>query len=134
MLLMVKVMANGDMCMIDNGHTHIYDKTGILKNNDAGLIPKYTSSAMDMPVVSVLSSGNSVEVALFNYKGDMRRFSTELDSMSCVMKLQMMRKFVRMLKNSGQEGGVKFNQMIFVYPDDMDIGFVVSELKLKEMV
>lgn len=134
MLLMVKVMANGDMCMIDNGHTRIYDKTGILKNEDAGLIPQYTTGALDMPVVSVLSSSAGVEVALFNYGCDMRRFTTELDSMSCVMKLQMLRKYIRMLKNSGEEGRVKFNQMIFVYPDDMDIGFVINELSLEEIV
>lgn len=134
MLLKVKIMPKGDICMIDNGKSYVFDRIGSLKLEDAGLLPQYTSGALALPVVSMLSSGNSVELCLFNNNGcDMKRYTTDMASMDCVLKLQMLRKFTRMLKKSGIQDEVRYNQMIYVYPDGTSLDFVVSELCLKEI-
>lgn len=113
-MIRVKVFANGDIAIFDEGMGYLFDRTGRLIQENLPKIPKYTDGLSNLPIVSVLSSSGSAEVAVFvNDNMEILPSSTPVSSL--VLNIQKIGGFLRMLTRTGVKDGVNYNQMVFIY-------------------
>ena len=106
-MLMVKMLRNNEVCVIDDGISYIFDMGGRLKKEDAGLVG-YSDGAVELPAISVLSSGEYVEVCAFKRGLAPIKYKSKVDAMSCALKVQMAGNFLRMLRRDGISDSIRF--------------------------
>lgn len=132
-MIRVKFIQGNEACIIDNGKTYLFDLSGYCKQEDAGLLPKYTDGMQELPILSILSSNGFTDIALCNANGvDIRRYKTTLDSMTCALTVQKMRGFLRILRRDGKCGDISFNQLLFVYKLGTSFDSILRELQAEE--
>ena len=128
------MLPQNEVCVIDNGKSYLFNKSGVCIKEDAGLLPKYTTGMVELPIISVLSSNRIVEIAIFNNNGvEMRRFSTSLDPAICALTLQKIGGFVRILRRDGKCEDTSFNQLILVYKVGTDLMSIINNLNVQEV-
>ena len=135
-MIRYKALLNNESCVIDFGKTYIFDSMGNCKKEDAGLTPQLTTGMQELPIISVLSAGErgSCEVLGFQNDSSIKRYTAREDSIYCVTKITGQGGSIRSLRRSGVSDGIKFNQIIFVYPVGVDISSILSKLNLDEGV
>lgn len=132
-MLMVKMLRNNEVCVIDDGISYIFDMGGRLKKEDAGLMG-YSDGAIELPAISLLSSNNYVEVCAFKRGQAPIKYKSVTDAMTCALKVQMTGGFLRMLRRDGVSNGIRFNQLIFIYREDMNLDEILSKLDISREV
>lgn len=132
-MLFVKMLKNNEICLIDEGKSYIFDLGGRLKKEDAGLVG-YVEGSVELPIISVLSSNNYTEVAVFKKGLAPEKYKAKTDAMTCAVQVKMNSKAIRMLRRDGTADKIRFNQLIFVYSEDTDLDAIVSKLDLERSV
>lgn len=127
-MIRVKMLALSEVCIIEDLRVMVFDHGGTFKLEEK-VMPKYSDGMIELPIISVLSSGGKCEVAMFHEGGQVTKFDSTLDSMTSALALQSERGFVRMLRRDGKEQGVRFNQLIFVYPNGTDLNSKVRKIR-----
>ena len=126
-MVRVKMLKNNEVAVIDNGKSYVFDNRGIISKEDAGLIPQYTTGMTALPIISVLSSNNQVEIALID-NDNMTVITPKDDAMTCAMKIQMQKEIVRILRRDGVSNDTRFNQLIFIYKEGTKLQNKVKEI------
>lgn len=126
-MVRVKMLKNNEVAVIDNGKSYVFDNRGIISKEDAGLIPQYTTGMTALPIISVLSSNNQVEIALID-NDNMTVITPKEDAMTCAMKIQMQKEIVRILRRDGVSNDTRFNQLIFIYKEGTKLQNKVKEI------
>ena len=127
-MIRVKMLPQNKVCVLDStGKTYIFNQAGICIEEDAGLGPAYTNNMVKLPILSILSCNNTVDIACFDGEETMKRYSTNLDAMTVAMKLQMNGGFIRMLRRDGRQDGKAFNQLMFVYKDTYNVFDIIHK-------
>lgn len=133
-MIRVKMLRGNETVIIDNGKSYIFDLGGRCIKEDAGDLVSHMAGAMDLPVISILSSNGYSEVGVsFPGTDKLRSFVPNCDPMQCALTVQMERGFLKMLQRSGQQLGVRFNQMIFVYREGYDLMPLLKKLGCQEV-
>ena len=133
-MIRVKMLPKNEVCVIDNGKSYLFNLSGLCYKEDASLIPKYTTGMLELPIISILSSNNKVDIAVFCNNGvEMKRYITDKDAMTCAMTLQMKGGFVRMLRRDGMQDNIRFNQLLFVYKEGTSLNGLITELNAREV-
>lgn len=131
-MLRVKMLTGNETCIFDDGKTYIFNRAGNCYIEDGGLLPKYTSGMLSLPIISILSSSGKVEIALFE-NDNMRKFSTNFDSSKCLMGICSKGGHIKMLTRSGKHEDILFNQMILVYPEGTSLSDKISGIEVMEV-
>ena len=126
-MVRVKMLKNNEVAVIDNGKSYVFDNRGIISKEDAGLIPQYTTGMTALPIISVLSSNNQVEIALID-NDNMTVITPKDDAMTCAMKIQMQKEIVSILRRDGVSNDTRFNQLIFIYKEGTKLQNKVKEI------
>lgn len=125
-MVRVKMLLGTKVCIIDNQACYVFDAGGNCIEEGSGLIPMYSNGALPLPVVSILSDGDNVEIALFVDDVMEVLFNGSMPIMNAIMRVQGCGRFLRMLNRRGKHDGVSFNQTLFVYTEGSE---VVDKLK-----
>lgn len=129
----VKMLRKNETAIIDNGKSYVFGLDGKCCAEDAGNLNSYMEGACDLCVVSILSSGSHHEVGVvFRGADKIKRYETTADLMTTIANFQMARGFVKMLRRTGMSCGVRFNQLLFVYPEGYDVMPILSKVGAKE--
>lgn len=133
-MIRVKMLSHNEVCVIDNGKSYVFNQSGLCYKEDAGLIPQYTTGMLDLPIISILSANNQVEIALFEHD-TIRKYVPTEDSMTCALKIQMTGRVIRMLNRNGKLDNNRFNQLLFIYAEGTNLQekLQASKLQVKEV-
>lgn len=115
----------------DNSSTHIFDTLGW----DVSSLPKQPdihANGVSVQAISVLSSANYVELAVFGRDGSTKYC---VDARYEIVAQSIMQRggLIRYLMKKGVFSGVRFVQSIFVYSNDVDLNTIVSNLPLRRV-
>lgn len=132
-----KTLPNYESCIISNGKSYVFDKSGTCVKEDAGLSPTYLSNALRVNILSMISLNGRVEVALDMPDGNFRKFECFGNIDTLMAKLMIKRGFSHFLKRNGSlnDGttSVKYTQLFFVYPQCYNVMDRIIELGVKEI-
>lgn len=132
-MIRVKLLPLSETAIIEDGKVYKFDGMGKCESEGAEPIVKYSTGSVSLPIVSVLSSNGLLDVAYFSKDGVMHRLSPNGKStMEVVSNLQMSRGFLRMLNRTGTENGIKFNQLLFLYPEVVEPHDILMKIGLKD--
>lgn len=133
-MVRVKMLRGNETAIVDNGKSYVFDLGGRCIKEDAGDLVTYMAGAVDLPVISLLSSGKGSELGVsFPGNDKLRRFVPNLETPQCAMKIQMAGGFIKMLRRSGTQHGVRFNQILFVYRENFDLWPILNQLGVQEV-
>ena len=133
-MVRVKMLRGNETAIIDSGKSYMFDIGGRCTAEDAGSLMSYMDGACDLPIISVLSSGTYCEVGVVTPgQEQLKRYTSNMSQMEIAMNLQAARGYIKMLRRSGTQAGVRFNQMLFVYREDFALSSVLSRLQLTEV-
>lgn len=132
-MIRVKVLRTNEVVVIDGNKSYIFNRAGLCTQEDAGLLPQYTNGMMEVPVLSILSSGGYTEVFAFFKDSAERKYKTKLSPMECAMKAQMLGGFTRILRRDGKKDDVTFNQLLLVYKSGTNLDAILSSLEVEEI-
>ena len=130
-MLRVKMLLNNELAIIDDGKVVIFNNIGKVINEDAELIPKYTNGMLNLPIISILSSNNKVEIALFE-NDTMKRYMTGVDAMSVAMRIQRNGRVLRLLRRDGKVDDTRYNQLLFLYQEGTPLDDKLQDLQVVE--
>lgn len=131
-MIRVKILPRNEVAIIENGKVVLFNNVGRCIQEDAGFVGKYMTGSLDLPIISLLSSNGVLDVAMFEEGQEMKRFKSSLDSMQCAMKLQMQGGFIRMLRRDGEQDGIRYNQLLFIYKENTNLEEILQCLEVKE--
>ena len=121
MLIRFKTTINNGVCIIDNSKAYIFNSFGDFEKEKEGLTPNELNGILNFPIISILSSGNNTDIFV-HYTNDTEKvFNTKEKAISCATKLTSSGDFVRMLRKSGKIDNVMYNQIIFVYKENVNV-------------
>lgn len=133
-MIRVKMLRGNATAIVDNGKSYTFDMGGACTGSDVGNLFSYMDGALDLPIISVLTSGDYTEIGV-SVPGieSFKRYKSSLGGLMVVTYLQTARQFIKMLRRSGKQDGVRFNQLIFVYREDFDVSQILSGLHVTEV-
>lgn len=126
-----KFLPNNELAIIEDGVVNLFDLGGKFKGTSSDLA-KYMSGALNFKYISILSTPKSFEVACFN-NDKMRRFQGIGVPTDYALKIQMQGGLTRILHKTGRVDNTSYNQLIFLYPENKDIDYIINSLGLKEI-
>ena len=133
-MVRVKMLRGNETAIVDSGKSYVFDMGGRCIAEDAGCLGSYMEGSCDLPVISILTSGRNTELGVsFPGQDKLRRYKSDMDGMTMAGTLQVARGFIKMLRRSGKQLGVRFNQLIFVYREDYDIVSLLNQLRATEV-
>lgn len=118
-MLRVKMLPSNRLAIIDDLTVTIFDASGNLVE-ETTLLPKYTSGMQALPVISVLTANDNVDVALF-HDDIVEHVKDTFDGTTCAQNLMMNRGYIRMLQKKGKVDKVRYNQIVFIYPANFNV-------------
>lgn len=133
-MIRVKMLPRNETCIIDNGKSYIFGLNGRCIKEDAGNLSSYMTGALDLPCISILSSNGVLDIGVSETNKDFKRYTCDLDSMQCALKVQMYGNFIKMLRRDGKQNGIAFNQLIFVYKEGTDLSKLLLSINAKEAI
>ena len=130
MLIRFKTMKDRNSCIIDDGSAFIFDSIGNFNREETNLNPRFLDGVLNLPIISILSSRNNVDV-MFHFIDDSESyFTSNLSSFNCAAILTQDKDFIKILKRKDKFEGTLFNQVIYVYNQNIDINLKINKLKL----
>jgi hypothetical protein len=126
-------MARNEVAVIDNGKVYTFNHGGRCTGEDVGNITGYMSGALDLPVISVLASNGKVDIGVSDGHDTFKRYTTDLDAMSCALGVQSKGGFLRMLRRDGKQNNIAYNQLIFIYKEGTDLSIYLTALNAQEV-
>lgn len=133
-MVRVKMMRGNETAIVDSGKSYLFDIGGRCTAEDAGGLYGYMEGACDLPIISVLSSGDYCEIGVVTPGQDaIKRYKAEMKAMEVAMTVQSAGGFIKMLRRNGTQQGVRFNQMLFIYRADFAVSQVLAKLRITEV-
>lgn len=132
-MIRTKMLKNREVCVIDENKSYIFNSSGICIKEDAGLIPQYTNGMVMLPLISVLSCNDDVDILVYVDDNTYKHFKSPLGASTIAMTLMKNSGYVRMLRRDGKQGNNSFNQLICLYPEGIDVMTKLSGLDAKEV-
>ena len=132
-MVRAKMLANGEAVIISEGGVYKFNKAGDCISEGGAMTPDVTSNLLQLPVLSILSSGNNAEIALFIDDLTVKKYKATNGFLDALMKVQMARGYIRILSRKGQDDGIRFNQSIFVYPEGFNLLSVIGQVNCSEV-
>ena len=130
-MIRVKFLLNNEVAIIDETNVVLFNNIGKVIKENAELIPKYANGMQALPVISVLSSNNKVEVALFE-NDTMKRYATNEDALAVATRIQSEGKILRLLRRDGKFENTRFNQLLFIYTEGTQLQDKIKNLQVQE--
>ena len=130
-MIRVKFLLNNEVAIIDETNVVLFNNIGKVIKENAELIPKYANGMQALPVISVLSSNNKVEVALFE-NDTMKRYATNEDALAVATRIQAEGKILRLLRRDGKFENTRFNQLLFIYTEGTQLQDKIKNLQVQE--
>lgn len=127
-----KSLPRYESCIISNGKSYIFDRSGTCIKEDAGLLPAYINGAIRVNIISAVSVNGRTEIALDTANGNFIKYETPKDASQVMSILLMRRGFSHFLKRNGVVDSIRYTQMLFVYPFDYNMNSILSLLDVKE--
>ena len=131
-MLRFKRLANRGTCIVDNGACFVFDRSGICIKENVPLTPEYTSNTLELPMISMLSSAGYLEFYIFKKDGNVVTKSVEdkdgMHSMLYMQKFMSIGNYISQLQRKGVAGGIRFNQVIYVYKEGTDVDSIIKEV------
>lgn len=131
-MIRVKMLPKNETCIIDNGKSYVFGLNGKCIGEDVGNLSSYMIGALDLPCISILSSNGVLDIGVSETNKEFKRYTCGMDSMQCAMKVQMCGNFIKMLRRDGNQNGIAFNQLIFVYKEGFSLNEILSAINAKE--
>lgn len=129
-MVRVKMLLRNEVAVISDGVVYLFDLGGRCVSEDAGNLFSYMEGALDLPIISILSTPDSCEIGVvFPDSQSVTRYSTPLDSMTLAGTLQMSRGFIKILRRTGKVGTTRFNQLLFIYPEDYNLNDLLMRVQ-----
>lgn len=133
-MVRVKMLRGNETAIIDNGKSYLFDIGGRCVQEDAGNLVSHMAGALDLPIISLLSSGNNSELGVIVPGQDkIRRFIPAFETAECAIRMQLYGGFIKMLRRSGVVAGVRFNQLLFIYREGYDLSPLLQQLNAEEV-
>lgn len=123
MFVQAYIGGNDYISVIDNKICKVFDRSGRVDKENTPITPSILNGKSLYKAISILSSSNTVEIALFD-EGDVRKYKGTSDTVFSLMKTG---GFIRRLQTKGVHGGVKYTQMIFLYSVDKDLNDILRK-------
>lgn len=134
-MVRIKMLRGNEVVIISDGKSYTFDLGGRCTGEDVGNLVSYMEGAIELPLVSVLTSGDFVDLGVvIPGRQDLVRYKTSMDSMTLLSTLQMTHGFIKMLRRSGKSEDVRFNQLLFVYPQGFDVMNLMRTLHATEVM
>lgn len=128
-MVRVKMMRGNEVAIIADGKSYLFDLGGRCVSEDAGNLVSYMDGALDLPIVSVLTSPDYYELGVvWPGVAGIVRYKSSMDSLTLLGTMQMVHGFIKMLRRSGKQGDTRFNQIVFIYPEGYDLNGLLTRL------
>lgn len=129
---MIRVTMSGrnEVYILENEKIVKFDGFGEVIDENVPRTPTVTNAMQNLPIFSVLSSGGQVDTAIFE-NDTMKRYSCGMSASDIVSSLMTLKGFARMLKRTGMSDGIKFNQMIYIFPMGYNFNTLIATLGLQ---
>lgn len=131
-MLRVTMAPRNEIYILENDKIVKFDGFGEVIDENVPRTPTVTNGMQNLPIFSILSSGNAVDCAIFE-NDVMKRYSCNMKSSEIVMQMMTIKGFARMLKRAGMQNGIKYNQMIYVFPLGYNFSGLIGTLGLQEV-
>lgn len=131
-MIYAKILRNRNTVVVEGGSAYLFDIGGVCIGESLPLLPEYMDSLVCFEIISIVSSGERVEVALFSEAGLRKKYLSELDSVMCGMFIQKEGGYLRVLRRSGKLEDVRYNQVLFLYRNGTDLMDKLKNLRIKE--
>ena len=112
-------MPNNQVAFIDEQRVYVFNSANDCVE-ETTITPKYTTGMQNLPVISVLTANGKADVALF-HDDVVEHVKNPKEGTQCAQALFMNRQYIRMVKKEGKYDNIRYNQMIFVYPQTFDV-------------
>ena len=126
-MIKYKTLQGNKTLIIEDGKFMLFGSNGMLEKENPPILPNYMSNLLDANMISVLMSGETMELATFLPDGTLKSYQKERNPL-------IMKKFldfghmIRVLQRNGKEANIRYNQMIFIYQKDIDVNWIVEEI------
>ena len=132
-MIRVKMLKRNEVAVVDNGKVYKFDLGGKCIGEDIGGISENMEGSIDLPLISVLSSNGVLDIGVSTGHNEFKRYSCDMDAMTCAITLQSLGGFVRMLRRDGKCKDTLFNQLIFIYKEGTDLAPLLLGINAKEV-
>lgn len=115
----------------DNSSTHIFDTLGWdICSLDRQ--PDTATNGVFVKAISVVSSANYVELAIFDSDG-FTKFRVDARYEMVAQSIMQQGNLIRYLMRKGVSSGVRFVQSIFIYAYDIDLTTIVGHIPMRRI-
>ena len=133
-----KKLPNYESCIISDGVVKLFNRRGLCYNENAGLVPAYTTNALRVEICSVFSYNGRTEVFISFSDGNVKKYEKEGLAIEALFAFASRRDCVSKLTrnyNTNLRGvNVSLEQSLFVFPQGTDVVSVVSKLGFREVI
>lgn len=132
-----KTLPNYESCIVSNGRSYIFDRSGTCIRENAGLVPAYLDNALRVNIISMVSLNGRTEIAVDLADGNFKKYETADNINTLMAKLMLKKGFSHFLKRNGslkdEKTSVQYTQLFFVYPKLYNVFDRINELGVKEI-
>lgn len=117
---------------INNGEVTLFDSMGRFKQGGLPLSPLYLNGCTPMKCISILNSGQYNEAAFVD-ENDNITIIPPIDGVgsNSASVLNAFGQFVRLCMKTGEEQGIKYTQMLFLYTPTINLNGILIALGAK---
>lgn len=126
-MIKYKTLAGNKTLVIEDGRFMLFGSSGQFETDQPNILPSYMSNLLSANIVSVLLSGDVMEIATFMSDGTVKTYQKARNPL-IMQKFVNFGNLVRILQRNGKEENIRYNQIIVIYQEDIDINWVVDEI------
>ena len=130
MLIRFKINRDNGVSIIDNGKAYIFNSSGMYEKEEV-LNPKRLDGIQNLPVISIITSNSHTDIMAHTQNDEELFYTSSESGMSCASTLVSSGDFVRMLRRNGKLENTLYNQVIFVYREDINLQSKLSLLNIR---
>ena len=126
-MIKYKTIQGNKTVVIEDGRVMLFDSGGNLEKENCPLLPNYMNFLLEGNFISLLFSGDTLEIYTILSNGESKRYVRSRDPL-IMQKFIDFGHIIRVLQRQGKENNIRYNQIIYVYPKDIDINWIVEEI------
>lgn len=126
-MIKYKTIQGNKTVVIEDGRVMLFDSGGNLEKENCPLLPNYMNFLLDGNFISLLFSGDTLEIYTILSNGESKRYVRSRDPL-IMQKFIDFGHIIRVLQRQGKENNIRYNQIIYVYQKDIDIKWIVEEI------
>lgn len=126
-MIKYKTIQGNKTVVIEDGRVMLFDSGGNLEKENCPLLPNYMNFLLEVNFISLLFSGDTLEIYTILSNGESKRYVRSRDPL-IMQKFIDFGHIIRVLQRQGKENNIRYNQIIYVYQKDIDIKWIVEEI------